>query len=227
MFWEWFDDPLLLPVTVPILAGFLCLLIPRAAASLRSLVAALATALTLYLCWPVFHLGEATFNAAPWLNLRVDALSGFVLLAIALFAFLITVYSVGYMKGRERHREYFAYLLWTLGVSCLAVLANDLLLLLVCWGILGLLLYLMVGIAGPGAAGAARKSLMIIGASDALLLVGVLLYWQESGSTHLAGQGAVGLELGSPAVYAAFLCFLSAALAKAGGAVPQLGAGLR
>jgi formate hydrogenlyase subunit 3/multisubunit Na+/H+ antiporter MnhD subunit len=219
MFSEVLNHPLTLPVIVPVLAGFLCLLIPRGGASLRSLVAVLASVATLWLAWRVFRLGEAAFEPVFWLSLRVDPLSGFVLLAIAFFAFLITVYSLGYWKGKALHREYFTYLLWTLGISCMTVLANDLLLLLVCWGFLGLLLYLMVGLSGPKAAGAARKSLMIIGGTDALLLLGILLYWQVSASTHLAGQGAGALELETPASYAAFLCFLAAALAKAG-AVP-------
>ena len=92
-------------------------------------------------------------DPAPWLSLRVDVLAAFILLAVAFFGLLIPVYSVGYMKGHARQREYFTYLLWTLAVSCGVVLANDLLLLLVCWGFLALLLYLMAGISGPGAAG--------------------------------------------------------------------------
>lgn len=215
MFWH----PMLLPIVIPLGAGLLCLLIPRAAVRLRGGLASVASGLTLVLAWRLFRLGAQEFEPYFWLDLRNDALSGFVMLAIAFFAFLVAVYSVGYMKGRARHREYFCYLLWTLGASCLTVLANDLLLLLVCWGVLGLLLYLMVGIAGPVAAGAARKSLMIIGGSDALLLLGVVLYWQLTGSTQLAGQGVPGLELDAPAAYAALGCFLVAALAKAG-AVP-------
>ena len=148
MFSEWLDQPLMLPVVVPVLAGILCLLIPRRGAPLRSLVAVVGAALTFGLAWPVFLLGEVTFNPAPWLDLRIDALSAFVLLSITFFGFLIALFSTGYMKERERHKEYFTYLLWTLAVSCLAVMANDLILLLVCWGFLGLLLYLMIGIAG-------------------------------------------------------------------------------
>jgi len=110
-------------------------------------------------------------------------------------------------------------------------LANDLLLLLVFWGFLGLLLYLMAGIAGPGAAGAARKSLMVLGGADALLLLGIVLYWQLSGSTRIGGAGmnGVGLALDNAAAWCALLTFLAAAFAKAGMApfhswVPEFGA---
>lgn len=220
MMYELITHPMLLPVMVSLLAGVLCLLIPRFAEGLRAWFTVLSTALVLALIWPLFMSldgqGGITFDPVPWLSLRLDALSGFILLMVAFFALLISIFSVGYMKGRERRREYFTYLLWTLGVSCGVMLANELLLLLVCWGFLGLLLYLMAGIAGPGAAEAARKSLMIIGGSDALLLFGIVLYWQLTGTTSMDGAA---LALDSPAATVAFLAFAAGAFAKAG-AVP-------
>jgi formate hydrogenlyase subunit 3/multisubunit Na+/H+ antiporter MnhD subunit len=217
---ELITHPMLLPVTFPLLAGLVCLLIPRFADSLRAWFAVLSTVLVMVLVWPLFMSldgqGGTTFDPLPWLSLRLDALSAFVLLAVAFFGLVIAIYSVGYMKGRERQREYFAYLLWTLGMSCGVILANELLFLLVCWGFLGVTLYLMIGIAGPGAAEAARKSLMIIGGTDALLLFGIVLYWNLSGTTYMDG-GALALD--SPAAYVAFLTFVAAAFAKAG-AVP-------
>lgn len=208
--------PMMLPIIVPLLAGVICLFMPTAANSLRSILAVLAAAVTGIVAWPLLGQSGVIFEPTPWFSLRIDELSALVLLAVVVFGFLIAIYSTAYMKGRERHREYFAYLLWTLGVSCAVVLANDLLLLLVCWGLLGLLLYLMGGISGPGAAEAARKSLMIIGASDAVLLFGIVIYWQMAGSTQFGGAA---MALDSPAAYTAFAAFVAAAFAKAG-AVP-------
>lgn len=217
-FTELITHPMALPVSLPLLAGLLCLLLPNAANTLRAWLAVLTAGTVLVLVWPLFQQAGTTWEPLAWLSLRVDPLSGVMLLAIAFFGFLVALYSVGYMKGRDRHRAYFTYLLWTLGVACLAVLAENLITLLVCWGFLGLLLYLMVGLAGPGAAAAARKSMMIIGASDALLLLGIAIYWQLAGSTVLSEAGP-RLVLDGPAAYCAFLCFLAGALAKAG-AVP-------
>ncbi len=208
--------PILLPLVLPLLMGLVCLLIPNLASGLRSLLAVLTTALVLALVWPLFQQTNLMLDPLPWLSFRVDVLSAFILLAVAFFGLLIAIYSVGYMKGHARHREYFTYLLWTLGVSCGVVLANDLLLLLVCWGFLALLLYLMAGISGPDAAEAARKSLMIIGGSDALMLLGIVIYWQLTGSTRMDGPA---MALDSPLAYTAFLTLLAAAFAKAG-AVP-------
>jgi NADH:ubiquinone oxidoreductase subunit 5 (subunit L)/multisubunit Na+/H+ antiporter MnhA subunit len=207
---------MVLPVTFPLLAGLICLLLPNKAESLRSVLAVVFTAVVMVLVWPLFQQAGTTLELTPWLSLRIDTLSAFILLAVAFFGLFIAIYSVGYMQGRERHREYFTYLLWTLGISCGVMLANDLLFLLVCWGFLGLLLYLMIGIAGPGAADAARKSLMIIGGSDALLLFGIVLYWQLAGTTRMDGPA---LALDSPVAYVSFLAFMAGAFAKAG-AVP-------
>ncbi len=208
--------PMLLPVTLPLIAGLVCLLLPSFADKLRSGLAVLTALVVMVLVWPLFEAAGTTYDPLPWLSLRVDVLSAFILLAVAFFGLIVAIYSVGYMKGRERQREYFTYLLWTLGVSCGVVLANDLLFLLVCWGFLGLTLYLMASIAGPGAAEAARKSLMIIGGSDALMLLGIVIYWNLTGTTRMDG-GAIALD--SPLAYTAFLTLLAGAFAKAG-AVP-------
>lgn len=227
MITELISHPLMLPVTIPLGAGLICLLISaptsRVADGIRSLLAVLAAAVVFWQVWQLFGMlaggpvtAELRLYVWPLFSLRLDALSGFILLAVAVFGLLISIFSMGYMKGNPRQRAYFTYFLWTLSASCLAVLANELLLLLVCWGFLGLLLYLMIGLAGPDAAGAARKSLMVIGGSDALLLFGIVLYWQISGSTAMNGSA---LALDSPAAYVAFLAFLCGAFAKAG-AVP-------
>ena len=216
MLTQWITHPMAMPVVFPLLAGLVCLLIPNPASSLRSTLCVLVTAAVMVLVWPLFQQAGAVWDPVPWLSLRVDLLSAFILLGVAFFGLIIAVYSVGYMKGRPRHREYFTYLLWTLGASCGVVLANDMLLLLVCWGFLGLTLYLMAGIAGPGAAEAARKSLMIIGGSDALMLLGILIYWHLAGTTRMDGAA---LALDSPMAYTAFLTLLAGAFAKAG-AVP-------
>ncbi|MGI9321596.1 MAG: proton-conducting transporter membrane subunit, partial [Thiogranum sp.] len=266
MLGEMITQPMLLPVTIALLAGLVCLLVPHSARRLRGLLAVGSSAVVLGLAWRLFMSvggeGAIAFDPVPWLSLRLDALGAFILLAIAFFALLITIFSLGYMKEsrfpapgytgrrlrstaenkrttplvplaaldlpsrgrrvaygsarRERQREYYAYLLWTLGISCAVVLANELLLLLVCWGFLGLMLYLMAGIAGPRAAEAARKSLMIIGGSDALLLLGIVLYWNLAGTTQLDGAA---LALDSPLATIAFLTFVAGAFAKAG-AVP-------
>ncbi len=209
-------QPLVAPVVLPLAAGVVCLLIPRRAERARAWLAVTASAATLALVWPLFAAPDAMLDVGVWLSLRSDALSGFVALATALFGIVVALYSLGYMQGHERHRQYFAYLLWTLGIAVGAVLANDLITLLVCWGLLALTLYLMIGIAGPDAGEAARKSLLIVAGSDALLVFGAVVLWSFTGSPRM-DAGPVPLQ--GFAAHAAFLTFVIAAFAKAG-AVP-------
>ena len=213
-----FSDPMTLVVVLPLLAGVVCLLLPRGLDKVRTAIAVLIAAVTVYLGFQLFVnvLSEGAQALDLWARpglLRIDTLSSFVLLATTVFGFLIALYSAGFMKGTDRQREYYAYLLWTLGASGGAILANDLILLLGFWGFLGLTLYLMIGIAGPEASGAAKKTFIIIGGSDCLLLLGVVLIWTMTGSTRM-DQAALRFATGN--VYVAFLCFAIAALAKAG-----------
>ncbi|MFH0952806.1 MAG: proton-conducting transporter membrane subunit [Verrucomicrobiota bacterium] len=210
---ELLQHPMVMPIAFTFLAGLVCLLLPRAWDAVRAALAVAASAFTVALAWRVFSGPRGILNWGAWLSLRVDGLSAFVLLATAVFGFLIALYSVGFMKGRERQREYYAYLLWTLGLSFGAVLANDLVLLLVFWGCLGLAMYLMIGLAGPEASKAAKKALVIVGGSDSVMMLGVLLFWRMAGSTRMDGEA---LALGRVLAHVAFFSLVAAALAKAG-----------
>lgn len=145
--------------------------------------------------------------------LRLDNLSAFILLAAGLFGFLITIYSFRFMAGKPRLKEYYACFLFTLGSAYGVLLSSHLLLLLVFWGILGITLYLLIGVAGPRAANAAKKTFIIVGGSDAFLLLGIVIIWVLSGSWDV---GQVSLRLSGGLAIGAFCSLLIAALAKAG-----------
>ena len=215
--------PMLRPVLLPLAAGLLCLLLPGRG-RLRSTVGVLAAGATFAFAWPLFRAGGAVLDDGRWL--MADGLSSVVLLFIALFGLVIAVYSAGWLAGRERQREYWAYLLWTVGASAATVMANDLLLLLVLWGFLGATLWLMIGLGGPAAAGAAKKSFILVGGTDAAMLLGVVLFFSRTGTTRM---DAAALFLDGGFAWGAFLCLLAAALAKAGALpfhtwVPECGA---
>jgi len=213
-------DPRVLAISFPLLAGFVCMLLPSALDRARALISTASAAILFIFTLAVFLIGRPMLPTDPlfmlnreYLCLRLDHLGSFVLLGIGFFGFIISLYSMGYMKGRDRLREYYAYLLWTLALSCGAVLANDLVLLLVFWGLLGITLYMMAGIGGGDAAAAAKKSFIIIGGSDCLLLLGVVILWVVKGTTRM---DVLSVSLHGELSYVAFLCFAVAALAKAG-----------
>jgi len=211
---------MVLPVTFPLAVGILCLLLPRAFNRARSVLATAGSAITvLIVCRLLLEWKQLPgnvpmmFSDPTWGSLRLDHLSSFILLATTVFGFLVSLYSMGYMSGKERLREYYAYLLWTIGISCGVILADNLLLLLIFWGLLGFTLYVMIGIAGPDASSAAKKSLIIVGGSDCLLMLGVTIVWVLTDTLTLS---SIRLDLADGFRYVAFFCFAIAALAKAG-----------
>lgn len=150
---------------------------------------------------------------------RVDALAQFIGIFVAVFTLLILCYSLEYVRGRGYGGRFAVYVVLTFLCGEGVVFADNWMLFLVLWGFLGVLLFLLIGLEGTAeAAAAAKKALVLIGATDALLLLGIVLLgrlpdapgiWEarlSGGRLELAG----GLELGI------FLCFLAAALAKAG-----------
>ncbi len=206
-------DPLLQPIVIPLVAGLVCLLLPRGWDRPRGWLAVAATGVVLLAAGQLWVAGDQQWVWAGWSLLRLDPLSRFLLPVAATFALLTALYSLSYMSGQQGQRIYWACLLWSLAFASGVLLATEFLGLLICWGLLAVTLYLMIGVSGPEAAEAARKTLIIVGGSDSLLLLAGGLWWAQQGSTRL-DVTAVGLD--SPATQLAFWCCAAAAFAKAG-----------
>ncbi len=140
-----------------------------------------------------------------------------------LFFVLIVIYSIRHMKGRKGLWRYYLYTLATYICTLAVLFAANFLILLVFWGFLGLLLYLMIAFGKKeGTPAAAKKALVIVGATDILMLLGIVIVWMLVGA-HGGLSGffrmpitGLGLPLNSTASVLAYLCFASAAFAKAG-----------
>jgi formate hydrogenlyase subunit 3/multisubunit Na+/H+ antiporter MnhD subunit len=148
---------------------------------------------------------------------RVDALA----LTVGGFAFffflLILTYSPGYLGGRKGKGRFYIYLVATILVTEATVLADNVLVFLVGWGFLGLLLYLLIGVGDDNrAAGTAKKALVIVGATDVFMILGFVILVDWSGGAATATLSSLHVEAVEPVLIVAFLCLLSAALAKAG-----------
>jgi len=147
---------------------------------------------------------------------KLDSLNGFIILAIGLFFTLTIIYSSRFMRGKRQIPQYYTYIILTAVASVCVALANHLLLLLVCWGALGLLLYLLIAFGDSQASLVAKKSFVIVGGSDALMLFGIALIYYLSGTLRLDQlQGALPLE-NNPLAIVAYLCIALACFAKAG-----------
>lgn len=154
--------------------------------------------------------------------LRFDSLSMFVGGFVCFFFLLVIIYSVGHMKGRKGLFRYYLYTILTFVVTLGAVFANNLLLLLVFWGFLGLLLYLLITFGKTERTPAtAKKAFIIIGGTDALMLLGLTLLWKITDVGSFTGLIKLNMDqLSVPMVgtlsIVAYLCLAAGALAKAG-----------
>ncbi|GAI57780.1 unnamed protein product, partial [marine sediment metagenome] len=85
---------------------------------------------------------------------------------------------------------------------------------MVFWGFLGLLLYLLIGFAQTeNASYTAKKAFIIIGGTDALMLLGVALIWRLTGSLQM---DEVSITLNTKVAVLAYMCLVAGAFAKAG-----------
>ncbi len=200
-------------IIIPIAAGLAVLLLPSRIKGLAEAIALLVSACVFVLAGMLFFRVPLSWSCGGSLLLRLDKLSGFILPAAGLFGILIVLYSLKYMAGHPRLKEYYAYLLITLGGTNGVLLADNLLLLLVFWGLVGITLYMLVGVGGASAAPAAKKTFLIVGGSDALMLLGLAIVWLHTGVFRMSESS---LPLDNGLLILAFLCLLSAAFAKAG-----------
>lgn len=143
-----------------------------------------------------------------------------------LFFVLVVSFSTSFMKGLGAGRQFKYYLCALLTLACTlgVIFADNAMLLFTLWGFLGLLLYLMVGFGTKrGTPEAARKALVIVGGTDALMLFGIVAVWLLTHGTSAGMDSLFGMrfsELSVPlhgeAAAVAYLCIAAAALAKAG-----------
>ena len=200
-------------IIVPFIVGLFCLVIPRKLSKFIGWLSISGSLLTFYFTIVTFLHKPVEWSYNNLLLLKVDNLSGFILLAIGLFGVLIVLYSLKFMASRERLNEYYAYLLWTIGGACGAILANNLVLVLVFWGFLGLTLFLLIGIGGPEASPAAKKAFIIVGGSDCLMILGIAIIWLLTGSFQMED---IRIHLTGTLPTIAFILLAIASFAKAG-----------
>jgi formate hydrogenlyase subunit 3/multisubunit Na+/H+ antiporter MnhD subunit len=207
----------------PILAGICLFIIPEALIKVKGIITAIISIYLLYLAGSVFaspvglYLVQCQIPALnSYLRLNVDGLSKLIVLFIGIFGFLYAIYSLGYISSKQKVTNYYSYFLITVGVSLGAALADNLLFFVFCWGILGITLYKLMRNIDEGSSSAAKKSLIMIGGSDSILILGIAILFKLTGSYDIS---LINISTNGALANAAFLCLLAAALTKAG-AVP-------
>jgi formate hydrogenlyase subunit 3/multisubunit Na+/H+ antiporter MnhD subunit len=204
-----------LPIYIPLFSGLLVLAL-RKVRGMKELITFAATAFNFLLAVLLFK--HDLVVSFPWagfgmeFSLRLYHFSGFILLAAAFFGFLITLYSMSFMRNKEKLSQFYAYLLFSLAFVNGAVLADNLILLLFFWEGLLLTLFGMIAIGNKGAYKTAVKALVIVGISDLCMMAGIGLTGHLAGTLKISQILIPSSTLGS----VAFVLLMIGAIAKAG-----------
>ena len=159
-----------------------------------------------------FTFGEQTLRIG-WV---LDPLAAAMLVMITLVSLCIFIFSIGYRADDKNFNRFFAYLSFFSAAMLGVVIANSLLLLFICWELVGLASYLLIGfwIDRPSAAKAAKKAFITTRIGDLGLFLGMLWLYRSSGTLLFYENGYGCLEnttvLGASATFIALLIFCGA-----------------
>ena len=145
----------------------------------------------------------ASFNwlqfGGQWLQLGwvLDPLTAIMLVMVSFVSLLIFIFSVGYMAHDENFTRFFCFLSLFAAAMLGVVIANNLLLFFVCWEIVGLTSYLLIGFwyHKPSAAAAAKKAFITTRIGDLALLLGMVWLYAKAGTLTFYDGGNGCLEI--------------------------------
>jgi len=202
-------SPLLLPIVLPLFMALLACAMPNAWVRVKRIwlmAGALAFTATVYLA------GRNLSMTLLWngeILLSIHAVNRLALYAAGFMAPLIVWISMAEAGAVRRSW----LMLSALSMGAMVLLADHLILLVLGWGGLGLLLYLMIPENNTIAAAAAQKTLFMVGGTDALLVFGIAYLALQQDQVQLSG---FVLTLKTAWQWLAFGAVLIAILAKVG-----------
>jgi formate hydrogenlyase subunit 3/multisubunit Na+/H+ antiporter MnhD subunit len=219
-------------ISLPLVAGLLLFIIPDKLRIIKGLLALLTGVITGYLAIVIYHSGnqlatisdltagislkisgqEILKNAGSYLTFKIDSLSRLITFFISIISFLILLYSIVYIKTRKIG-NYFPYVLITIGCAYGAVFSDNLLLFLSFWGVLGLTLYKLIPGINEESSATAKKTLILIGASDSIMIIGIAIIWSMTGTLSIE---AISLPATNALSVVAFLTLICGSFTKAG-----------
>ncbi|MCU0472593.1 MAG: hypothetical protein MUC93_04395 [Bacteroidales bacterium] len=219
-------------ITIPVVVGLLLLLIPDKFRTVKGIIALLIIINAGFLSASLYTFGDQIFrldeissksgldlyglNISPdfvkHISFNLDSLSRLIIVLVSVFAVLINIYSLVYIK-EGRVKNYYPYFLITLGCAYGAVLSDNLLLFLFFWGVLGLTLFKLIKGHDEESSATAKKTLILIGASDSIMILGIAVIWKITGSLSMS---EVSVPTTNIITVVAFLAMLTGSFTKAG-----------
>jgi NADH-quinone oxidoreductase subunit L len=147
---------------------------------------------------PVFNFSWFQLYGDTWVRLGwvLDPLTAVMLVMVSFVGLLIFIYSVGYMAHDENFTRFFCFLSLFAAAMLGVVIANSLLLFFICWELVGLTSYLLIGFwyHKPSAAAAAKKAFIVTRIGDLAFLLGMVWLYGKTGTLLFYDSGKGCLE---------------------------------
>ena len=205
----WIVRYLWLIPTLPLLAAGIGALLKREQRRFAATIAITSISFSFALAMVAFvHLlgqPERLFVNFPWMQFgsewvklgwMLDPLAAVMLVMVTFVGLLIFIYSVAYMHHDENFTRFFCFLSLFAGAMLGLLIANSLLLLFMCWEVVGLTSYLLIGFwyERPAAAAAAKKAFITTRIGDLGLLLGMVWLYGQTGTLLFYDHGAGCME---------------------------------
>lgn len=160
-----------------------------------------------------FQMGASEVQVG-WL---LDPLSAVMLTMVTFVGTLIFLFSVGYMANDERFTRFFCYLSLFAAAMLGIIISNSLLLLFICWELVGVASYLLIGFWAHkrSAAAAAKKAFITTRIGDIGFFLGMLWLYARSGTLLFYDGGNGCLEAEALTALGTQLTFLGLAVSSA------------
>ncbi|MGP8225327.1 MAG: NADH-quinone oxidoreductase subunit L [Terracidiphilus sp.] len=103
------------------------------------------------------------------------------------------------MKDDDNYTRFFCFMSLFAGAMLGVVIANSMLLLFMCWELVGLTSYLLIGFwyQKPSAAAAAKKAFLTTRIGDVFFLLGIVWLFSQTGTLLFYNNGAGSIETGA------------------------------
>src|SRR5689334_3637634 len=142
--------------------------------------------------WFQFGADDSSWVSLGWV---LDPLTAVMLVMVSFVGLLIFIYSIGYMAHDDNFTRFFCFLSLFAAAMLGVVIANNLLLLFICWELVGLTSYLLIGFwyHKPSAAAAAKKAFITTRVGDLAFLLGMAWLYSQAGTLTFydAGKGCL------------------------------------
>ena len=142
-----------------------------------------------------FQIGDG-WQQLGWV---LDPLTSVMLVMVSFVGLLIFIYSIGYMAHDQNFTRFFCFLSLFAAAMLGLVIANNLLLFFICWELVGLTSYLLIGFwyHKRAAAAAAKKAFITTRIGDLAFLLGIVWLYSQAGSLSFYDGGKGCLEAAS------------------------------